>query len=687
MDVKIIKTARSLQFNTENAPDLLKEETLKPKYSFMPKGEERYLAAVTATGHRVQQNYRSYSVAQLKNALDHGDYTVVGRTFRGSRTRLTKKEKDNHHSEYMTPLVESIDLLEEKQKQLVTPENVEQLVEELMDIYNSIFEHAFRYCEKQNPFFPEGKARKDMVKLIRDQANEERLKLGNNARALADRVRDNPDERLTFSDAVGMIRTKNIRAGENGIREITSGGRGTSDIIVAEKDDGGRLYIRPSESIKADSATCKSYFDDEMEKVEQESGEYRILQVFSQNLSRLPKAGESEMDRVIRALSFLKPADFDDEYEEQVMKNNALFPYTDEIRNMIDEMKEEPVYQEFKNRRDKLNTAWRRAKNETLRRGIQGRSEEEKKILAEMNALGEEFNKKESSVSRLLRVLRPIGRLLNQRNFAREGAMVKEGTNISDRNVAVSIMARTLGLRSIVAESEIAEVEVNGKRIRGIIMEEAKGENLRMVLKRNKEEGRRTRYAPEAMKQLSNLQIFDLLCGQVDRKPDNYVVTVERQADDSDMVTGIKAIDNDMSCGMVDYMEDVVTGLTVKSRRMVKGFLQELPAMTDDDGRLILEAVDKDLRDRLLALSPRFIDFQLTGILSAEERDAMKKRLTAIQKIFQKRDALERKTGSPTVYMQSGQDWERFRNRFEQKGTDMHTYYLRDLMQSKKDQT
>ncbi len=70
--------------------------------------------------------------------------------------------------------------------------------------------------------------------------------------------------------------------------------------------------------------------------------------------------------------------------------------------------------------------------------------------------------------------MKPIGRRMNQRHFARTAAKVSAGTDIASRNVAVSILARALGLRDMVAESQMIRLKVNGKEILGTAMEEVK---------------------------------------------------------------------------------------------------------------------------------------------------------------------------------------------------------------------
>lgn len=672
---------KTSQKQSKETAVLSTETQEQQKASFVPDQDERFLGPVTKTGYVLQNNYRSYTTTQLKNALDQGDYKVVGRTFRGSRTRKSKKKEDNNHSEYMTPLVEAIDRLEARLNKPITPGNVEKQLEVLLDIYDSIFKHAFHYCEKQHPWFPEGKARRDMVLLIRDQANEERLRLANNARVLADKVRSNPEQEFTFADAIGMIRTQTIKPGENGITKIESGGKGTSDIIVAVKDDGSKLYIRPSESLKMDNVPCsvflretishteeeikvtketlqkKGLTEEEKEKEEQNltnlEKDLEIQNMFERTLTGLSEKDEKDAEFALRKLSFSKPSTLA-ETMTLIRQNTMLFEKQGELRSYLEKAVKEPAYKEYVK---KCSTT----KNHV--------------------ALDREFNAQDTMISRLLRAVKLTGKHLNQRNFARKVAMVKEGSNISNRNVAVSILARALGLRDIVAESQMVEVAVNGKKIHGTLMEEAKGEDLRIVYNRNRSEGRKTRYSANALKQLSNLQVFDILCGQVDRKTDNYMSVIERQKDGTDIVKEIKAIDNDMSCGMIDYEQDVVNHYDKKNKQTVKGYRQQLPAISEDTGLLSVQAIDKNLKNKIMAMSPSFIDFLLAGVLSAEERVAMKKRLIALKILFRNEDIYSARTGEPSVFLKTDKDWADFKARYEKDGTSDNTYILDHLRQ------
>lgn len=641
--------------------------------SFVPNQDERFLGPVTRTGYTLQKNYRSYTTTQLKQALDQGDYKVVGRTFRGSRTRKTKKKKDNHHSELMTPLVETIDRLEAEQNKRITPENVEKQIELLMSIYDRIFKLAFKYCVKQNPWFPEGKARRDMVLLIRDQANEERLKLGNNARVLADEVRNHPDQTFTFADAIREIRTQKIKAGENGIKEIQAGGKGTSDIIVAVKEDGSKLYIRPSESLKRDNVPCRVFMKDTISQTKEEiegvektlrgknlteeekeretqhlsnlRSDLEIQEMFERVLTRVKAGNEKNAEYAMRKLSFWRPSEFPTKINEDgVVKR--FFLQDLELKHFLNEASADPVYQRYAT---------------------------ERSTVIDKAAVERAFDQQDSRISRLLRAVKLTGKHINQRDFARSVAMVKEGSNISNRNVAVSILARALGLRDLVAESQMVEVEVNGKKIRGTVMEEAQGVDLGRLAHRNREKGRKIEYSVQALKQITSLQVFDILCGQVDRKTDNYLTRIV-QKDGKDVILGFKAIDNDMSCGMIDYEADVVKHYS--TRRKARGYRQQLPAISDDTGLINVEAIDKNLKDRIMAMQPTYIDFLLAGILSTEERGAMKRRLIALKILFRNEDEYAYRTGSKSIFLKTTQEWDKFKNRYETIGTSVNTYLL-----------
>ncbi|MBQ4293401.1 MAG: hypothetical protein II754_01980 [Lachnospiraceae bacterium] len=717
---------RNHEINKEQeAPVLIKQEeapeafTTRMEGSYVP-GRQRYLKAHTSTGYNLQGDYKSWSLGMLRDALDRADYRVVGRTFQGSRTRTWEKQngrnrEKNKHSELMTPIIRCIDRLTQIQSKRIDPETAEKDLEELKNIYNDIFQHAYVYCSKRGSIWPEGKARKDMVLLIRDQANEERMRLANNTRAMVDEVRQNPQAGFTYGDAIKSIRTTSIRLGENGVTSITGGGKGTSELIVVEKN-GKKLYIRKSENLKKDSLGPDAFFDDCYQETKQRINELagndspeaakerkglqedlKIQDIFRKELAVFSNDPEEreQADALIRMLWHGDILDLPRIFTDILRKNpnfSILFPG---IAKLFREAAEDASYRELCETKERIQEDNERrlkeiseeivklSKKQPLdKAGMQEIQELEKERvdlvdnrMNESRRLEQEFRKKDTLLLHLKRAVSTVGKRLNQRSFARKIAKIPDGANVSNRNVAVSILARALGMEDIVAESEMVEVEIDGKKIHGVVMHEAEGGIITTTATKKRKEGGKVRYSPRVLKDLSRLHLADILWGQVDRKADNYMTKFTEKEDGTSEASSIMAIDNDMSCGLLDYEEDILYCNT--STKEVSGFRQELPAISSRaHSDLLLEAVDADFARRILALQPSFIDFLMLGILTPPEINAMKKRLVAIQKILKHRISLE-KSGKArrSVFMHSEKDWEGFRDYIEENGHEKHSYY------------
>ena len=671
---------------------------------------QRYLKTHTNTGFDLQGDYKSWSLGMLRDAMDNADYRVVGRTFRGSRTRKWetkrgKRKEKNKHSERMTLLMKSIDELTRMQSKRIDPEKAEEDVNYLKDIYNAIFEYAYAYCIHRSSIWPEGKARRDMVLLIRDQANEERMRLGNNARALVDEVRQNPNAAYTYGDAVKKIRTNTIRLGENGVTSITAGGNGTSELIIVEKN-GKKLFVRASEDLKKDEVGPVSFFEDttkelerrlnqlvnssdpeEVKEREELNADLQVQKIFMEDLKNLPneQVYQTRADMLIRKLCFAKPDEMLRVYRERTADIKDFAVYCPNIAKLFEEAQEEEHFKTYHNR--KTVEIPNRKKEITAKLAELAKQkpldqEEFRKLTQENDALDKEikeldagFREKDSAFSRMRRALKPTGRKLNQRNFARNVAKIPDGANVSNRNVAVSILARALGMQDIVAESEMVEVEIEGKKIRGVVMAEAKGGDILTIARQKKKEKKIPRYSTKVLKDLSRLHLADVLWGQIDRKSDNYMTEFTDKEDGTSEASSIMAIDNDMSCGLLDYNTDVLNKYSMK--KGVQGMCQELPAISSGpDSGLLLEAVDTDLANRLLAMQPSYLDFLMLGILTPPEIRAMKKRLVTIQMILRERLGQESCGRTDrTVFMREEKDWEEFRDHIERNGHEVHSYY------------
>lgn len=236
--------------------------------------------------------------------------------------------------------------------------------------------------------------------------------------------------------------------------------------------------------------------------------------------------------------------------------------------------------------------------------------------------------------------------------------------NITNRNVAMSRMASLLGLDSLIAKSEIVDIvdSTTGQVHRGNLMEGAKGKNID-DLQEEAEEARKRggntplsqKVAPDQlasafsnsisgslMKELTSLQVLDVICGQVDRHMGNVMF----QQDAHGKLAHITGIDNDASFG---FNEDVATKRLVE--RKDKRVYQISPDKSSAE--LVLPRMDKQLADRVLALTPQAIKLMLTGLLKKEEIDASIKRLIYMQQAIRK--AL---TDKPETFVDNDSGWD-----------------------------
>ena len=144
-------------------------------------------------------------------------------------------------------------------------------------------------------------------------------------------------------------------------------------------------------------------------------------------------------------------------------------------------------------------------------------------------------------------------------------------------------------------------------------------------------------------------------------------------------LSSFKAIDNDMAWGEMTYNDVQYCG-SRKNGKVMKGFRQELPSLTDTKGNILLPAVDEEFMNKVLALEPEFIDYLLMGILTKDERNAAKSRLASVKQILRKI-----KSDHKDRIMKTPKDWEKFREKYEDPETEIGSHhYLQDMFRKKK---
>ena len=194
---------------------------------------------------------------------------------------------------------------------------------------------------------------------------------------------------------------------------------------------------------------------------------------------------------------------------------------------------------------------------------------------------------------------------VSKRAIAHDGkniaAKIDYGRNLSDRNVATSRMATLLGMQSMICESRTATVFMNGKLEEGNLMEDAGGERT---------SGTKAPYTSKAISQLFQVQIFDFICGQVDRHFGNFHGIKKGNAFDQ-----IKCFDNDMAFGLI------------KSREVADKTYNRMCPVT----YAALLGLPKSVINRIISLDRPYIEQVMGDILNKNEIDAVMDRLNYVK--------------------------------------------------------
>ncbi len=191
-----------------------------------------------------------------------------------------------------------------------------------------------------------------------------------------------------------------------------------------------------------------------------------------------------------------------------------------------------------------------------------------------------------------------------------------EDAHMANRDVAMSRLNQLLGA-NVIAKAEMAVRHTAQGEKTGSLMEDAtkKGKSAFDIATAKEvydpaageAKGAANQMSlqdPELMRQLSRLQLIDLLALQVDRNTKNYFV----QVSPTGAVLGVTGIDNDLSMGTNDRNE---------TRQM------ELPGFS--------RYVDEELANAILNLDPEILASLMGDLLSKDEIAALLSRLKKLQ--------------------------------------------------------
>ncbi|MBQ6443030.1 MAG: hypothetical protein IJJ13_10635 [Lachnospiraceae bacterium] len=165
----------------------------------------------------------------------------------------------------------------------------------------------------------------------------------------------------------------------------------------------------------------------------------------------------------------------------------------------------------------------------------------------------EKFNEASDAVKMEMgKALHLFAKRCFQWSFATHTAKVDNKESLTNRNVATSRLAAVLGISSMVSDSRTAVVQQDQTQMMGNVMEGSRGKEIEKV------EGD-WEYSNKAIAQSFTLQVFDFLCGQIDRHFRNFHV-ITKEKDGKQVVNSIKAIDNDMAFGGIEVDEKLYNG-------------------------------------------------------------------------------------------------------------------------------
>lgn len=411
------------------------------------------------------------------------------------------------------------------------------------------------------PITKSGKDRLAMVRRLSGWAQKEQAQL----RYAADHLRKTGQNDLIWGNLLGVVRGRDLNLDK--ADSVEQGGAGTSDVTIVSVGQ-SKLFFKDDEVVRPPSEEIqRKYIDGCQDK---------------KDLAFYQKMKALMADEMII------------ETETGAVATSAQMFKSPQMIELLQSEREQ----------DREFGCWMLLENLKIHdpKEWQGKKfdEREKEILSEMVP---QYNK-----------------WLTRYQVCKTGC-IEAGSLLSKRNVATSRMAQLMNVPELVAYSCVARCHGGGNpEVRhGVAMAQAKGNDCGKVINAARSQGKKVTYSPEGVRQLSQLQFFDCLCGQIDRNISNRFVTVD-EAEDRVTITGVQGIDNDMCFGQLRYgdMNEMVSGIHM------------LPIF-EKDGLCVLPALDGDMVSALFALNFEAVYYAMRDLLSNEEIDCLWERIEGMR--------------------------------------------------------
>ena len=193
-------------------------------------------------------------------------------------------------------------------------------------------------------------------------------------------------------------------------------------------------------------------------------------------------------------------------------------------------------------------------------------------------------------------------------------AGIKKDSVLSSRNCAMTDMAKLLDCEGLLANSIPMKIRIGDKEVEGVFMETVDGSDINRM-----KENDPMLYADsssfenaEALKQFTDLQVFDFICGNVDRHMGNIIFQFGSKGDKSVTLNGIKGIDNDCSFGTPQIQEG-----------------KQIKKMVNPEN---MQFITTSMFENIMKLSRETVAMKLgTHHLSKEEINAVWDRITMVK--------------------------------------------------------
>ena len=581
-----------------------------------------------------------------QSLLSSGKYIFFDK--KGKRYNATRTTPS---SKYMQPVIDRLKDIDEKLKEHINPNDSE----EIQKSFQKACVACENYIDNRNPWTAEGKARLNMVKDFYAQIRHESVMFEKTINQLKDGTYGDYQNK-TWLDVLRATRTDHYTHGEDGVL-ITKTGAKASDVYVVIKN-GKKKFFKQNEKLPAGGFSV--IMPERIKSIENAVLEYEKGNHTDEETKGMKAQAEKRL-RILKDFSRFMAKIAPNDREAYKILNSAKTPEaTFKILLQLDISDDNPLVgmkREYERLDRELKTliethqrlAVKGADKETLEKAV--RAVEKKQV---------EIN--DSDMELFLDELKDITRSVFQESFATNDARIDSNEEISKRNVATSRMAKILGLEEIVAKSVMTTVTIDGKTMNGIMMEDGGTKTASDAKHGLNPEMEEICYSPESFKSLLNLQVLDLICGQIDRHRNNYMAEWESEENPQKSkktilyYTKFKGIDNDMSFGNIGYK--------VIQERGEKGYNRM--RNIELNGRMSIPYMDYNLAVKILALNPAELDYQMADLLSKNERKALIDRINGVKKVISRQFQIDREQ-KRIIEADNGKFLGRFINETEDK--------------------